>query len=242
MHLSLTAIEDGIVQLIKQPGATLETGDILGILTMDDPSHIKHAKPFEGLLPSWGLPQVIGNKPPQKFNQLIGILKSILQGYDNQMLIASTLKELMEVLKDPELPYGEWHFQFSALSSSIPSELGSQLIDIVENAYSNHKKFPGKKILRKFDQFIKENILLDDIEILKMKLSTLFQVSLRYKDGIKVHKYSVLSSLLEEYWEIENLFDSQNVREEDVILQLRDENKDNVDKVLEIGSFHYFIL
>ncbi|CCJ31347.1 unnamed protein product [Pneumocystis jirovecii] len=238
MHLSLTAIEDGIVQLIKQPGATLETGDILGILTMDDPSHIKHAKPFEGLLPSWGLPQVIGNKPPQKFNQLIGILKSILQGYDNQMLIASTLKELMEVLKDPELPYGEWHFQFSALSSSIPSELGSQLIDIVENAYSNHKKFPGKKILRKFDQFIKENILLDDIEILKMKLSTLFQVSLRYKDGIKVHKYSVLSSLLEEYWEIENLFDSQNVREEDVILQLRDENKDNVDKVLEIVLSH----
>ncbi|KAG4303427.1 hypothetical protein PCANB_000328 [Pneumocystis canis] len=238
MYLSLTALEDGIVQLIKQPGATLETGDILGILTMDDPSRIKHAKPFEGLLPSWGLPQVIGNKPPQKFNQLMGILKSILQGYENQMLIAPTLKELMNVLKDPELPYGEWHFQFSALSSNIPTKLGAQLVNIVENAYSNRKKFPGKKILQKFEVFIKENALSDDIEILKMKLNNLFQISLRYKDGIKVHKYSVLSNLLEEYWKIESLFDSQNLREEDIILRLRDENKDNLDKVLEIVLSH----
>ncbi|KAG4305746.1 hypothetical protein PORY_000656 [Pneumocystis oryctolagi] len=238
MHLSLTAIEDGVVQLIKQPGATLETGDILGILTMDDPSLIKHAKPFEGLLPSWGLPQVIGNKPPQKFNQLIGILKSILQGYDNQMLITSTLKELMGVLKDPELPYGEWHFQFSALSSHIPSKLGTQLIHIVEDAYTNHKKFPGKRILQKINLFIKENSLSDDIETLKIKLNSLVQIPLKYKDGIKVHKYSVLSSLLEEYWEVESLFDSQNIREEDIILQLRDENKDNVDKVLEIILSH----
>lgn len=238
MYLSLTVAEDGIVQLIKQPGTTLETGDILGILTMDDPSGVKHAKPFEGLLPSWGSPQVVGNKPPQKFVQLIGVLKSILQGYDNQMLIMSTLKELIEVLRDPELPYGEWHFQFSALSSSIPTKLGSQLIGIVENAYSRHKKFPGKKILRKFDLFIEENSSSYDVETLKMKLSNLFQVALRYKDGIKVHKYSVFSSLLEEYWEVESLFNSQNVREDDVILKLRDENKDNVDKVLETVLSH----
>lgn len=238
MYLSLTVAEDGIVQLIKQPGATLETGDILGILTMDDPSHVKHATPFEGLLPLWGLPQVIGNKPPQRFSQLIGILKNILQGYDNQMLIISTLKELMDVLKDFELPYGEWYFQFSALSSNIPAQLGSQLKDIVENAYLKHKKFPGKRILRKFDLFIKENALSKDTDALNLKLTSLFQVALKYKDGMKIHKYSVLSSLLEEYWEVESLFDSHNVREEDVILRLRDENKDNVDKVIEIVLSH----
>ncbi|EMR08782.1 hypothetical protein PNEG_02952 [Pneumocystis murina B123] len=238
MYLSLTVAEDGIVQLIKQPGATLETGDILGILTMDDPSRIKHAKPFEDSLPSWGLPQVIGNKPPQRFVQLIRILKNILQGYDNQLLIISTLKELIEVLEDPELPYGEWHFQFSALSSNIPEKLGEHLLDIVKKNYSKHKEFPGKKILRKFDLFIRRNILSDDIEILKMKLNSLFQIALKYKDGMKVHKYLVLSNLLEEYWKIESLFNLQNIREEDVILRLRDENKDNIDKVLEIVLSH----
>ncbi|QSL66810.1 hypothetical protein MERGE_001197 [Pneumocystis wakefieldiae] len=238
MYLSLTVSEGGIVQLIKQPGATLETGDILGILTMDDPSRIKHAKPFEDSLPSWGLPQVIGNKPLQRFVQLIRILKNILQGYDNQLLIISTLKELIEVLEDPELPYGEWHFQFSALSSNIPEKLGGQLIDIVKKNYSRHKEFPGKKILGKFDSFIRKNILSDDIETLKMKLSSLFQIALKYKDGMKVHKYSVLSNLLEEYWKIESLFNLQNIREEDVILRLRDEHKENVDKVVEIVLSH----
>jgi hypothetical protein len=32
----------------KQPGATLEAGDILGILALDDPSRVKHAQPFTG--------------------------------------------------------------------------------------------------------------------------------------------------------------------------------------------------
>ncbi len=56
MYMPLVASEDGIVQLIKQPGVSLEPGDILGILTLDDPARVKHAKPFEGLLPPMGSP------------------------------------------------------------------------------------------------------------------------------------------------------------------------------------------
>lgn len=56
MYMTLTAQEDGIVQLMKQPGSTIEAGDILGILALDDPSKVKHAKPFEGQLPELGPP------------------------------------------------------------------------------------------------------------------------------------------------------------------------------------------
>jgi hypothetical protein len=49
--MPLVAAEDGIVQFVKQPGVSLEPGDIFGILTLDDPARVKHAKPFEGLLP-----------------------------------------------------------------------------------------------------------------------------------------------------------------------------------------------
>ena len=49
--MPLITAEDSIVQFIKQPGVSLKPGDILGILTLNDPACIKHTKPFEGLLP-----------------------------------------------------------------------------------------------------------------------------------------------------------------------------------------------
>ena len=52
MYMPLVATEDGIVQFVKQPSVSLEPGDILGILTLDDPVRVKHTKPFKGLLPN----------------------------------------------------------------------------------------------------------------------------------------------------------------------------------------------
>jgi acetyl-CoA carboxylase / biotin carboxylase 1 len=37
MYMPHVASEDGVVKLIKQPGVSLELGDILSILTLDDP-------------------------------------------------------------------------------------------------------------------------------------------------------------------------------------------------------------
>ncbi|KAK3114646.1 acetyl-coenzyme-A carboxylase, partial [Teratosphaeriaceae sp. CCFEE 6253] len=83
MYMPLLAQEDGLVNLIKQPGATLEAGDVLGILALDDPSKVKSAQPFLGHLPDFGSPFVLGNKPPQRFAYLFSVLQHILQGYDN---------------------------------------------------------------------------------------------------------------------------------------------------------------
>ena len=56
IYMQLTASEDGIVQFAKQPGIGLDPGDITGVLTLDDRARVKHANPFEGLLPSVGAP------------------------------------------------------------------------------------------------------------------------------------------------------------------------------------------
>ncbi|KAJ3713704.1 hypothetical protein C8R42DRAFT_751922 [Lentinula raphanica] len=92
MYMPSVASEDGVVQLIKQPGVSLEPGDILGILTLDDPGRVKHAKPFEGLLPTMGTPAVTGNKPHQRFVHCIGVLTDILDGFDNQAIMAAIMK------------------------------------------------------------------------------------------------------------------------------------------------------
>ncbi|GKZ85606.1 acetyl-coenzyme-A carboxylase [Aspergillus niger] len=238
MYMPLIAQEDGIVQLIKQPGATLEAGDILGILALDDPSRVKHAQPFTGQLPELGPPQVVGSKPPQRFFLLHSILENILKGYDNQVIMNATLKELVEVLRNPDLPYGEWNAQSSALHSRMPQKLDSQLQNIVDKARARKAEFPAKQLQKTVQRFIEENVNPADAEILKTTLLPLTEVINKYLDGLKVHEFNVFIGLLEQYYEVEKLFAGRNLRDEDSILKLRDENKEDIGKVVQTVLSH----
>ncbi|KAJ5238461.1 Acetyl-CoA carboxylase [Penicillium chermesinum] len=221
MYMPLIAQEDGIVQLIKQPGATLEAGDILGILALDDPSRVKHAQPFTGQLPEMGSPVV-----------------NILRGFDNQVIMGATLKDLVEVLRNPELPYGEWSAQSSALHSRMPQKLDAQLQNIVDKSKARHAEFPAKQLQKTIVKFIEENVNPADAEILKTTLLPLVHVINKYIDGLKVNEYKVFISLLEQYYEVESLFSTGVKRDEDVILKLRDENKDDILKVVHTVLSH----
>jgi acetyl-CoA carboxylase / biotin carboxylase 1 len=206
MYMPLVAQEDGHVQLIKQPGATLEAGDILAILSLDDPSRVKHATPFDGQLPSLGPPQVVGSKPPQRFSRLMKVLNNILDGFDNQVIMASTLKELIAVLRDTELPYGEWSAQHSALHSRMPNKLDTIFTQIVERTRARNAEFPAKQLAKALNKFLEENVQPSDAETLKATLAPLIDVMTRYADGLKAHEYKVFARLLEKYWEVEHLF------------------------------------
>ncbi|ETI27763.1 hypothetical protein G647_00212 [Cladophialophora carrionii CBS 160.54] len=228
MYMPLIAQEDGVVQFIKQPGATLEGGDILGILALDDPSRVKTAETFTGQLPDLGPPQVVGNKPPQRFALLTGILHNILMGFDNQVIMASTLKELVQVLRDPELPYGEWAARSSALHSRTPQKLDAQLVQIVERAASRHAEFPAKQLQKAINKFIEDNMSASDGAALHTTLAPLEDVTARYADGLKVHEFNVFTGFIDQYYQVEKLFASGTPRDEDVILKLREQHKDDI--------------
>ncbi|EXJ72846.1 acetyl-CoA carboxylase [Cladophialophora psammophila CBS 110553] len=232
MYMPLIAQEDGVVQFIKQPGATLEGGDILGILALDDPSRVKTAETFTGQLPNLGPPQVMGNKPPQRFALLHGILQNILMGFDNQVIMASTLKELVQVLRDPELPYGEWAARSSALHSRTPQKLDAQLEQIVERAHSRQAEFPAKQLQKAINRYIEENMSANDGAALHSTLQPLEDVCARYADGLKIQEYNVFIGLLDQYYQVEKLFASGTARDEDVILKLREQNKDDLSSVV----------
>lgn len=238
MYMPLIAQEDGIVQLIKQPGSTLEAGDILGILALDDPSRVKHAQPFTGQLPDLGPPQVVGAKPPQKFFLLYSILENILRGFDNQVIMGTTLKDLVQVLRDPELPYGEWNAQSSALHSRMPQRLDSQLQNVVDRAKARKAEFPAKQLQKTMMRFIEENVNPGDAEILKTTLLPLVQVINKYVDGLKAHELNVFMALLEQYYRVETVFCGRNFRDEDVILKLREEHKDDIMSVVHTVLSH----
>lgn len=238
MYMPLIAQEDGIVQLIKQPGATLEAGDILGILALDDPSRVKHAHPFTGQLPEMGAPVVVGTKPPQRFQLLNTTLENILRGFDNQVIMNATLKELVEVLRNPELPYGEWNAQSSALHSRMPQKLDAQLQTIVDKAKARKAEFPAKQLQKTIVRFIEENVNPADADILKTTILPLVQVINKYLDGLKTNEYNVFIGLLEQYYEVEKLFSTGTKRDEDVILKLREENKEDIVPVIHTVLSH----
>ncbi|OLL26610.1 Acetyl-CoA carboxylase, partial [Neolecta irregularis DAH-3] len=238
MIMPLVASEDGIVQLIQQPGASLQAGDILGILTLDDPSRVKHAQPYVGQLPPLGPPQIVGNKPAQQSAVLVGILKHILEGFDNQVIMASTLSSLSQVLQNPQVPFGEWEAAYSALSSRMPAKLDKDLSAIVEKAQSRGHEFPARQIIKAFDSFMEHHLHPAEAILLQGLLKPLPNVANRFKDGLKASEWGVFVDLLEQYYNVERLFSKLHVREEDVILMLRDENKENVDHVIRIALSH----
>ena len=243
MFMPLIAMESGVVQFIKQPGATLEAGDVLGILELDDPSRVQHAQPFTSQLPDFGSPQIVGDKPPQRFQLLVSILKNILLGFDNQVLMSATLKGLVEVLRDPELPYGEWNSQFFALTSRMPQKLAAQFSQTIDRAKTRKAEFPAKQLSKVFSRFLEENVDAGDADLVRTALAPLAEVWDRYAEGLKVHEYSVFCGLLTDYSEVEKLFSgSNNQRSEDVILRLRDENKDSIDKVIQVVLSHSKVL
>ncbi|PUU77794.1 acetyl-CoA carboxylase [Tuber borchii] len=181
------ALEIGFPVMIK----ALEGGGGKGIRKVDSGlSRIKHATPFDGQLSDFGPAQVVGAKPPQRFTLLTTVLKNIIDGYDNQVIMATSLKELVQKL-DP--------------------------------IFSQFRKT--------LDKFLEENIAAGDVELLMSALLPLTEIMDRYSKGLKVHELSVPLGLMEQYWSIEKLFSGQNTRDEDVILRLRDENSDDINKV-----------
>lgn len=238
MYMPLVAQEDGIVQLIKPPGATLEAGDILGILALDDPSRVKQAQQFMEKLPDYGDPVVVGHKPAQKFALLLSILRNILNGYDNSFIMLETLRSLIKVLRDSELPYSEWNAQFSALHSRTPAKLETQFTQIVERAKSRHVEFPAKALSRAFQKFLDDHVAVGDTELLKITLSPLTEILDLYSDGQKTRELVVISGLLGMYAETESQFSGRRSQDEEVILRLRDENKDNIQSVVQTVLSH----
>ena len=237
MYMPLVASEDGIVQFVKQPGVSLEPGDILGILTLDDPARVKHAKPFEGLLPTLGTPSVIGNKPHQRMYFYLDILNNILDGYDNQAVMAPTLKDLITVLHNPELPFTETTAILATLSGRMPAKLEESIRAAIDLAKGKGEsaEFPAGRIKKLIDHFMEDNVRAQDRTMFRTQLAALLDAVERYQGGLKGHETNVIAGLLARYEETEKLFGGSI---EARVLTLREQNKDSLDKVVALVLSH----
>jgi acetyl-CoA carboxylase/biotin carboxylase 1 len=237
MYMPLVAAEDGVVQFVKQPGVSLEPGDILGILTLDDPARVKHAKPFEGLLPPMGAPGVVGNKQHQRLVRCLGVLNDILDGFDNQAIMSLTLKELIEVLHDHTLPYSETTAILSTLSGRMPQKLEDDIRIATDaaKAKGDSHEFPAVRIKKVVEHYALDHVLPADRTMFKSQLGTLYDVLERFSGGLKGHETNTIADLLERYIATESLFGGSI---ETRVLALRELHKDDLDKVVSLVLSH----
>lgn len=237
MYMPLVASEDGVVQLIKQPGVSLEPGDILGILTLDDPARVKHAKPFDGLLPPLGTPGVIGNKPYQRLSYALSVLNDILDGFDNQSIMAATFKELISVLHDSELPYAETNAALSSLSGRISPKVEESIRSAMDaaKAKGDGREFPAGRIKKVLEHHISDDVPAADKSRTRTQLAVLFEIAERHLGGAKGHEVEVLANLLGRYEATEKLFGGSI---EARVLTLREQHKDELDKAISLVLSH----
>lgn len=234
MYLPLTAAEDGIVTFLKQPGVSLSAGDIIGILSLDDPSRVQHAKPFASVLSDHGLPVIVGSKPHQRLEYLVNTVNHVLDGFDESYLLQSTMPEMIELLRNPELPYSQANAVLSTLSGRIPGKLQDLLRHNIDTANQRHQPFPAARLRKLSENFVRDQVQsLVQTQVLTT-LAPLLEVFDQYARGLKAHELIVLAGFLHKYYEVEALF----AGEADKVLALREAHPDDLDKVVGLQYSH----
>ncbi|KZT31273.1 hypothetical protein SISSUDRAFT_1067904 [Sistotremastrum suecicum HHB10207 ss-3] len=206
--MPLVASVDGTVQFIKQPGVSLKPGDVFGILSLDDPDRVNHAKPLEGQLPKMGLPSVVGSESQQQPNFGIDILNNILDGYDTQAIIASALKDVVDVMRNAKLFFSEASAVLSVLSGRIPGKLEDSLRATIENvkAKTNPIEIPATRIRKLLETYIERNIRAQDRTMFRDPPAPLVDVVDRHKSCPQFPEWDVFANLPSRCESTEKLF------------------------------------
>ncbi|TPX37671.1 acetyl-CoA carboxylase [Synchytrium microbalum] len=235
MYMPLVATESGIVKFTKSAGTTLTTGDVLGSLILDDPSRVKQATPFEGDFPEVGNAQYSGEKPHQRLRQIMLTMDNILAGYEPQDDVQTQVRNLVELLRDHQVPNLELGEVLSALSGRLPPKLEAGLHHELEAAMEHKRPFSAPT-LQALIKAARPELPADELLAFDGNIATVQTILDNYNQGLKYHERNVINGLLRKYWEVEELFSEK--RYEDVLFQLREKHKTEIASAVNIALSH----
>mmetsp|Transcript_9843 Transcript_9843/g.16193 ORF Transcript_9843/g.16193 Transcript_9843/m.16193 type:complete len:2349 (-) Transcript_9843:1208-8254(-) len=260
MYMPLVTPESGTIHYAKNEGAVLDAGDLIAVLTLDDPTKVRRAAPFEGSLPPMKPPRVMGDKWHQIMRNSLYAVRMIMAGYDNR---PEALGELIAAVQNPELPLLEFNEVLSAVSSRIPPSVHDD-IEAVLNCYRRSIPLPRQSSVPNGlseEEDAGAGQVIKDIETavihIKDILDThaarlhvksekdsyvantigLYELCRIYAKGLPGRLIDILTSALREYISVEQLF-NQGKNDEDVIEELREQNRNSLSKVVDIIQSH----
>lgn len=244
IYMSLVSQESGIIKHAKQPGAVLESGDVLATLTLDDPEKVQSfvicSDPFDKKYQESESLSLL-----QLYTNSLRTLKNILAGYripeKYEENIRFHVNNLERAIQDPSLPVLRINENLSALVGRVPrhfSERVEKLLHDYETSLGSFfSSFPALKIIDLINEEEEELTNRDPFlgQQFKSNVAPLLETALSYNQGVWKHERMVLSSLLEEYISVESLFNSTQP-ELQVLIDLREVQPD---RVFDIARAHY---
>ncbi|KAJ1555692.1 acetyl-coenzyme-A carboxylase, partial [Cladochytrium tenue] len=235
MYMPLLASESGLVRFIKPAGSSLVNGDIIGRLTLDDPSRVKTATVFDGQFPELGPPQVYGDKANQVHRQIVLTIESILDGYEYAGDVPGLIRRLIESLRNPRLPVQEALEIMSSLAGRIPAKLAATLTEELETASVAATDLPAGRMASLVEEARaglpdSERVLFDE------RVAPLEALIQQHAGGLAAHEYATVAGFVQRFLEVEEEFNDR--RYEDVLLALRERNKSDLDVAVGMAAAH----
>jgi acetyl-CoA carboxylase/biotin carboxylase 1 len=245
MLMPLLAQESGTLTWEKSEGSTMLPGDVLATMALDDASGIKTAELFNGELPQekWRVGKEEMNadtKPNILLRSAMKTFNTILQGFsvpkDEQ---ESALAHFVMATSNKQLPLFEVEEVLSTLTGRMPPVVANAINTLVADYKKNPEGvFRAEKIA---------TILQNHADSLQDKERTTFVSSVsalsdtakRYTRSLEGRAMSLIAGLLNHFLETEQIFASDLKNVEDVIMELRKANTDELSKVFDIQRGHH---
>lgn len=190
-------------------------------------------------------PKIKGDKIHQIFQHTKETLNSILDGYSFPSRYAkerldTNVSTLMSILRDPSLPLLELQELISSIQGRIPSTVERTIVKLISQ-YANNltsvlAQFPSQQIAEVIDEYASTIKKRNERDNFFNMVSGIVQLVQRYRNGIKGHMKSVIQNLLKQYLAVEQKFQIGSF--DKCINNLREENKDNMQKVLDVIFSH----
>lgn len=257
MYLTLPAPEAGKIRLMATEGSSVEIGDVIAVLELDDPSKVRRAERFKGDLPNFAPPQASGSKPHQRFHSARREVGLLLRGFDARQ---KALDDFMDSIDDVRVCAGEIRESLSSLFGRIPTsvaldveaELRGMLQDagVLESRELTRDATLGGHFsvandsdpLGKDEWLTRVNAVSKSVaKILELcqdlpEAEELVLITRRYINGTVLA--TTVASILDEYLDIEKLFARRTGGAGDALFDLRDDNKKDLSAVVEVGASH----
>ncbi|GBG75894.1 hypothetical protein CBR_g21136 [Chara braunii] len=249
MCMPLLVAASGRIRFRMSEGQSMQAGDLVAVVELDDPSSVRKAMPFAGSLPRLGPPTPVPDKVHRRCAAAVSAARYVLDGYHQP--IDEVVTSLLHCLDDPRLPFLQWKECFSVLAARLPKDLKSKLDDLWKDdcegvgsimpeedgvtAAVAAAEFPAKKLKDVLEGYLQDQTP-DQRQGQERLLSPLLSLACSYVGGREGHACTIVQSLFEQYLEVEEMFSDQP--QPDVIEALRVRHRNHLSKVVDMALSH----
>ncbi|XP_059279749.1 acetyl-CoA carboxylase 1-like [Lycium ferocissimum] len=234
MCMPLLAPASGVIQFKMSEGQTMQAGELIASLDLDDPSAVRKAEPFHGKFPLLGPPSAISGKVHQRCAASLNAARMVLAGYEHN--VDEVIQNLLSCLDSPELPFLQWQECLAVLATRLPKDLRYELeTKCKEYACLQNVDFPARVLRGVVDEHLR-SCPDKEKDAQERLIEPLLSLVKSYEGGRESHACGIVHSLFEEYLFVEELF-SDNIQA-DITEHLRPQYKKDPLKVVDLVLSH----